>query len=102
MEEQNRKQQQDELAILMWKQLEEQLVHMITKINEMHEICVNLGRYTYMYEPFIDIEVSQDGKQIPKLCCKAYPDWAKDFHNMLTYDQFEDTYFMMKEKWNNF
>ena len=62
MEEQNRKQQQDELAILMWKQLEEQLVHMITKINEMHEICVNLGRYTYMYEPFIDIEVSQDGK----------------------------------------
>ncbi len=102
MEEQHRKQQQDELAILMRKQLEEQLVHMITRINEMHEICINLGRYTYMYEPFIDIEVTTDGKQIPKLCCKAYPDRGKEFFNNLTQDQFEDVYFMMQEKWNDF
>ena len=102
MEEQHRKQQQDELAILMRKQLEEQLVHMITRINEMHEICINLGRYTYMYEPFIDIEVTTDGKQIPKLCCKAYPDRGKEFFNTLTQDQFEDVYFMMQEKWNDF
>jgi len=39
-----------------------------------------------MYQPTITTEVTKDGKWIPKVCCKAYPDWEKDFHNILSED----------------
>lgn len=42
-----------------------------------------------------------DGKKIPKVCCKAYPDREKDFNNLLSEDMFEDAYFNIKEKWQN-
>ena len=53
-----------------------------------------------MYVPTIVTEVQADGKQVPKVCCNAFPDWEKDFHNVLSEDQFDDTYFNIKEKWS--
>lgn len=102
MEDKNKEQKNDELQLLMKGKLEEDLVRMITKINEVNEVCSNLGRYTYMYSPAIETEVNQEGKQVPKVVCHAFPDREKDFHNTLTEDQFEDKYFMIKEKWENF
>jgi len=72
---------------------------MIAKINEVNEICQSLGRYTYMYAPTIITEVQSDGKKLPKICCNAFPDRDKDFHNQLSEDQFDDAYFNIKEMW---
>jgi len=72
---------------------------MITKINEVNEMCASLGRYTYMYEPCIVTETNTSGAHVPKVCCKAYPDRSKEFHNTLAFDKFEDVYYQIKEKW---
>jgi len=87
---------------MMKKKLEEDLVRMTTKINEVNEICSMLGRYTYMYEPVIVSEVNAEGRQVPRVSCKAFPDRERDFHNVLKEDEFEDCYFRIKEKWEEF
>lgn len=102
MAEQNRRQQLDELALLTRQKLEEDLFRMTSKINEVNEMAQALGRSTYMYEPTIVSEAGPDGRQQPRVCCKAFPDRSKDFHNVLKEDEFEDTYFRIKEKWEGF
>jgi len=52
-----------------------------------------------MYTPTIITEVQSDGKKLPKICCNAFPDRDKDFHNQLSEDQFDDAYFNIKEMW---
>lgn len=99
MEEKNKKQQEDEFAIFTKQQLQKDLVVMIAKINEINEVCQNLGRYTYMYEPCIVTEIQANGQRVPKVCCKAYPDRENNFHNVLSQNKFEDVYFQIKEKW---
>lgn len=75
---------------------------MIAMVNESNEICQNLGRYNYHYEPFIRTEVLPDGRKVPKVCCRAFPDRDKDFNVELTFDQFEDKIFMIRDKWEAF
>jgi hypothetical protein len=74
LEEKNREHHEEEFELLMRQRLEEDLAKMIAKINEVNEICMSLGRSSYMYEPTIITEIQSDGKKIPKVSCKAYPD----------------------------
>ena len=83
------------------KDLEHKLNKLIPQLNEVNEICQNLGRYTYNYIPHIITDVLPDGKRIPKLIVKAYPDRDKDFYNSLSYDEFEDKIYRIREKWEN-
>jgi hypothetical protein len=65
-------------------------------------MCEDLGRNNYLYQPHITTEVLPDGTKIPKVCCKAFPDKTKEFHNVLSFDEIEDKSYMIKEKWENF
>lgn len=70
-------------------------------INEINEICQNLGRLSYNYEPKIVTEMLPSGQTMPKLVVKAYPDKDKDFYNQLSFNEFEDKVYMIREKWEN-
>jgi len=61
-----------------------------------------LGWKKYFYEPHISTEVLPDGTRMPKVCCKAFPEKGKEFHNILSFDELEDKSYMVKEKWENF
>lgn len=60
-----------------------------------------MGRISYNYEPKIISEVLPSGQTIPKLVVKAYPDKDKDFYNQLSFEEFEDKVYMIREKWEN-
>jgi pSer/pThr/pTyr-binding forkhead associated (FHA) protein len=90
-----------EVEILERKNLEQKLSKLIPQINEVNEICQNLGRYTYNYIPHILTEVLPDGRRMPKLVVKAYPDREKEFYNILNFEEFEDKMYMIREKWEN-
>jgi len=75
---------------------------MIIMSNEMNQMCQDLNRKKYFYEPHITTEVLPDGKWVPKVCCKAFPEKGKDFYNILSFDELEDKVDLVKEKWENF
>ncbi len=102
MEQRNKEQKIEELHLLTRQKLEEDLFRMTSRINEVNEICQSLGRHTYMYEPVIVTDLGPDGQPQPRVCCKAYPDRSKEFHNVLREDQFEDCYFRIMEKWESY
>ncbi len=86
----------------MIQDLQIRLIRMITLCREMNEMCKDLGRENYEYKAHIVTEILPDGTRIPKVCCKAFPDKTKDFHNVLSFDELEDKYFLVKEKWESF
>lgn len=75
---------------------------MFAKTSEVNDICSQLGRYTYFYEPSVVTTVNSEGRSEPKVVCKAYPDRSKAFHNVLSEDVFEDKYYLIKEKWESY
>jgi kinesin family protein 13 len=101
MEDKKRDDHKMEVEIMQKKDLEHKLAKLIPQLNEVNEICQNLGRYTYNYEPHIEVEILPDGRRVPKAVVKAYPDRDKDFHNTLSFEEFEDKMYMIKEKWEN-
>ncbi len=72
-----RLQNEDLLAALRGKErseLEKQLRDMLVKVNLMNEVCQLMGKYSYRYEPRIDISIGENGEQQLKVVCRAYPD----------------------------
>ena len=101
MEEKKREDHKKEMELVQKKDLEHKLTKLIPQLNEVNEICQNLGRYTYAYEPHIVTDILPDGRRVPKPVVKAYPDSEKNFYNILTFEEFEDKMFMIREKWEN-
>jgi len=101
IQDKKRQDHSKEVELMQRKDLEHRLNKLIPQLNEVNEICQNLGRYTYNYTPHIITDVLPDGKRIPKLVVKAYPDRDKDFYNTLSYDEFEDKIYRIREKWEN-
>ena len=88
--------------MLELKNLDEQLAKTISLVNEVNEICQNLGKFSYYYEPYIITEVHPNGKKSAKVCIKAFPDKDMDFFNSLTFDEFEDKTFLIRERWETY
>lgn len=101
MEEKKREDHKKEMELVQKKDLEHKLTKLIPQLNEVNEICQNLGRYTYAYEPHIVTDIMSDGRRMPKAVVKAYPDSNKEFYNLLSFEEFEDKMYMIKEKWEN-
>ncbi|CAI2379027.1 unnamed protein product [Moneuplotes crassus] len=101
MEDKKREDHKKEMELVQKKDLEQKLTKLIPQLNEVNEICHNLGRYTYAYEPHIITDILPDGRRVPKAVVKAYPDSEKSFYNVLSYDEFEDKMYRIKEKWEN-
>ena len=101
MEAKKREDHKKEMELVQKKDLEHKLTKLIPQLNEVNEICQNLGRYSYNYEPHIITDILPDGKRVPKAVVKAFPDSQKEFYNLLAFEEFEDKMYMIKEKWEN-
>lgn len=81
------------------REIDAKLSELVPKISEINNICLELRRDTYSYEPYIKIDVMPDGRKVSKVCCKVYPDRSnRDVFNILEFDRFEDVYFAVKDK----
>ena len=101
MDNKKREDHRREMELVQKKDLEHKLTKLIPQLNEVNEICHNLGRFSYAYEPHIITDILPDGRRVPKAVVKAYPDSEKDFYNLLSYEEFEDKMYQIKEKWEN-
>lgn len=101
MDDKKREDHKKEVELMQKKDLELKLTKLIPQLNEINEICSSLGRFTYNYEPHIVVDILPDGRRVPKAVIKAYPDKDKDFYNILSFDEFEDKMYMIREKWEN-
>lgn len=82
------------------REIDAKLSELVPKISEINNICLELRRDTYSYEPYIKIDVMPDGRKVSKVCCKVYPDRNnRDVFNILEFDRFEDVYFAVKDKY---
>lgn len=100
VDDKKKEEQKKELEMAQKKDLEFKLMKLIPMLNEVNGICQTLGRSHYNYEPKIDTEMLPDGRRISKLVVKAYPDSEKaDFYNTLSFEEFEDKMYQIKEKW---
>ena len=93
--------EQEELKIKTQKELEEKLAQAIPKINEVNEMCLQLGRLNYLYSPTIDIQF-QDGQPRSKVCVKIFPDHSQGFFNLSELNEFMDKYYLIQEKFQNY
>ena len=100
-DKQKRKLQNEEFRIRQQKYLEEKLGQAIPKINEVTEICLQMGRLNYMYTPYLTTDI-KDGEKISKVCVKVYPDQNQDFFNLLDFEEFTEKYYLIKEKFENY
>ncbi len=98
---QKRLKEQEELKIKNQKELEEKLAQTIPKINEVNEMCLQLGRLNYMYTPTIVTDV-QDGQMRSKVSVKIFPDHAQPFFNLVDMNEFMDKYYLVQEKFQNY
>ena len=84
------------------REIDLKLAEIVPKIAEVNNVCQELRRGDYYYEPAITTEVLNDGRKVSKVVCKVYPNRNnKDVYNILPFDKFEDTYFQIKDKYNN-
>jgi len=91
----------EEQKIRNQKELEEKLAQAIPKINELNEICLQLGRLNYLYSPAIVTEVV-DGQMKSKVCIKIFPDHSQSFFNQVDMGEFMDKYYLVQEKFQNY
>jgi len=78
------------------------LAEIVPKISEVNNICMELKRDSYSYEPYIKTEVMSDGRKVSRVACKVYPDRTnRDVFNILEFDRFEDVYFAIKDKYES-
>lgn len=76
------------------REIDEKLAEIVPKIAEVNNICQELGRSEYYYEPAITTEVLNDGRKVSRVVCKVYPNRNnKDVFNILSFDKFDDVYF---------
>lgn len=93
--------EQEELKIKNQKELEEKLAQTIPKINEVNEMCLQLGRLNYLFTPTIVTEV-QDGQMRSKVNVKIFPDHSQPFFNLVDMNEFMDKYYLVQEKFQNY
>eukprot|EP00826_Nyctotherus_ovalis_P037080 TRINITY_DN3356_c0_g5_i2.p1 TRINITY_DN3356_c0_g5~~TRINITY_DN3356_c0_g5_i2.p1 ORF type:complete len:371 (-),score=152.88 TRINITY_DN3356_c0_g5_i2:724-1836(-) len=102
LKEQQEMKEQAEFRLKAQKELEESLAQVIPKINEVNEMCLQLGKLDYLYMPTIITEVH--GKKMkPKICVKIFPDHLhQDIFNQVDLNEFIEKYYMIQEKFQNY
>jgi len=101
LQKQQRMREQAELRLQEQKVLEEDLALVIPKINEVNEICLQLGRLNYLYVPSILTEVK--GNQVKsRICVKIYPDHEQDIYNETEISEFLNKYYLIQEKFQDY
>ena len=93
--------EQEEFKLKNQKELEEKLAQVIPKINEVNEVCLQLGRLNYLYSPTIVTEV-HGGQMKSKVCIKIFPDHAQSIFNQVDMSEFMDKYYLIQEKFQNY
>jgi hypothetical protein len=84
------------------REIDAKLAELVPKISEINNICQELRRDSYSYEPYIKTDVMSDGRKVSRVVCKVYPDRAnRDLFNIVEFDRFEDIYFAIKDKYEN-
>ena len=84
------------------REIDAKLAEIVPKIAETNNICQELKRGEFFYEPAITTEVLNDGRKVSKVVCKVYPNRAtRDVFNVLPFDKFEDVYFQIKDKYES-
>eukprot|EP00826_Nyctotherus_ovalis_P037081 TRINITY_DN3356_c0_g6_i2.p1 TRINITY_DN3356_c0_g6~~TRINITY_DN3356_c0_g6_i2.p1 ORF type:complete len:535 (+),score=200.04 TRINITY_DN3356_c0_g6_i2:1735-3339(+) len=93
---------QAEFRLKVQKEVEQSLAQTIPKINEVNEMCLQLGKLDYLYMPTIVTEV--DGAKLkPKVCVKIFPDHLRQgTFNQVDVNEFLDKYYMIQEKFQNY
>ena len=82
------------------REIDAKLAEIVPKISEINNVCGELRRDGYLYEPYIKTEVMADGRKVSKVVCRVYPDRNnKSVFNTLEFDRFEDVYFAVKDKY---
>ncbi len=61
----------EEVRIRMQKDLEQKLTQSIPKINEVNEICLQMGRLNYYYSPDLTTEIKEGGEKVSKVIVKV-------------------------------
>ncbi len=89
-----RKREKDDLA--------KQLQNLFQKLVIANEVCGMVGKYHYMYEPFIDIE-THGGEQKSVLRVKAFPDRNnRDVSNVWSLEDFDLIYENVMGYWDEY
>ncbi|CDW74930.1 chromosome-associated kinesin klp1 [Stylonychia lemnae] len=97
-----KKQIQDQQRVLQMREIDAKLAEIVPKIAEVNNICQELKRGDYYYEPAITTEVLNDGRKVSRVVCKVYPNRGnKDIFNILQFDKFDEVYFQIKDKYDN-
>lgn len=92
---------QAEFRMKNQKEIEEKLAQVIPKINEVNEMCLQLGRLDYLYSPTIVTEI--EGNQMKsKVCVKIYPDHSQNFFNQVDMNEFMEKYYLIQERFQNY
>lgn len=85
--------------IHQFKEIDARLQEAIPKIAEVNNICQELNREPYYYEPEITTEVMPDGRKISKVVIRVYPDKSnKEVSAQLQFSTFQDeVYYSIKD-----
>ena len=84
------------------REIDAKLAEIVPKIAEVNNMCQELRRGEYFYEPAITTEVLNDGRKVSRVVCKVYPNRNnRDIFNIVQFDKFEDTYFQIKDKYDS-
>jgi hypothetical protein len=84
------------------REIDAKLGELVPKISEINNICLELRRDTYSYEPYIKTDVLPDGRKVSRVVCRVFPDRSnRDVFNILEFDRFEDVYFAIKDKYES-
>ena len=84
------------------REIDAKLAEIVPKIAEVNNICQELRRSEYFYEPAITTEVLNDGRKVSRVVCKVYPNRNnRDVFNIVQFDKFEDVYFQIKDKYES-
>jgi len=94
--------EQMEYRLKVQKELEQNLTQVIPKINEVNQMCLQLGKLEYLYKPTITTEI-KDSKMKPKICIKIFPDRVhQNVFNLVDFNEFIERYYMIQEKFQNY
>jgi len=84
------------------REIDAKLAEIVPKISEINNICLELRRDGYSYEPYIKTDVLSYGRKVSRVVCKVFPDRSnRDLFNILEFDRFEDVYFAVKDKYES-
>ena len=97
-----RKKAEEEMKLKSLRDIEEVLMQAIPQLNEVNEMCLQMGRIKYRYEPIITTEITPQGFHISKVSIKAFPDYSEKAFSLLPYNDFSDIYYKIKDKFEEF